>query len=312
MRRRNPTARRLSWRSARALGQGLVEFALVVPLMLLILLIAVDFGRLFFAHLSNVNAAREGANYAAAHAADASYSLATFNAGAANAATAQANAQGQSGGGVLTVTPPFCFAPSAPSTSIDCNVASNFATGTGNEVTVTVSQPFTFLTPLIGNLFGGSLTLVTSATAPVLNPLVATVVTQTSTSTSSTSTSTTSTTTTSTTTSSTTSTTTTTTVACIAPVVTISPSNPHSNGNQTTLDVTFTGSATPGSVTAWAWDFGDGGTSNVERPPQHTYTYTLAVDKNGHPTATQTWPVTLTVTTTAGCTGTGTTTAKVH
>jgi hypothetical protein len=31
-------------------------------------LIAVDFGRLFFAHISNVNAAREGANYAAARA----------------------------------------------------------------------------------------------------------------------------------------------------------------------------------------------------------------------------------------------------
>jgi Flp pilus assembly protein TadG len=107
-------------------GQALVEFALVVPVMLLILLIAVDFGRLFFAHISNVNAAREGANYAAAHAADSPYLVTTFNAGAANAAIAQANAQGQSGGGTVTVSSPFCFSPSAPSTSMDCNVASNF------------------------------------------------------------------------------------------------------------------------------------------------------------------------------------------
>ena len=168
--------------------------------MLLLLLIAVDFGRLFLAHISNVNAAREAANYAAAHAADSPYDSNAFNTGSANAAIEQANAQGQSGGGVVAVASPFCFSPAAPSTSIDCNAASNFAPGSGNDVTVTVSQPFTFWTPLIGNLFGGSLTLTTSATAPVLNPLVATVVTQTSTSTSTT-TSSTSTTTSSTTTS---------------------------------------------------------------------------------------------------------------
>lgn len=160
----------------RSRGQALVEFALIVPVMLLILLIAVDFGRLFFAHISNVNAAREGANYAAAHAADSPFSSTAFNTGSANAAAGQANSQGQSGGGVVAVASPFCFAPSAPSTSINCNTASNFATGTGNLVSVSVSQPFTFLTPFIGGFFGGTLTLTSTATAPVLNPLVAAVV----------------------------------------------------------------------------------------------------------------------------------------
>jgi PKD domain len=177
---------------------------------------------------------------------------------------------------------------------------------------VTVSQPFTFLTPLIGNLFGGSLTLTTSATAPVMNPLVASVVTQTSTSTSSTTTSTTTTSTTTTTTA-TTSTTTTTTAACVPPVVTIttSPKDPSSHGNSLTLDVTFTGSATPGTVTTWAWNFGDSGTSDVANPPTHTYTYTGTKDDQYHPTEVQTWKVTLTVVTTPGCTGVQTVTVTV-
>jgi len=314
MRLRNRSANSLPSRTSHTRGQALVEFALVVPVMLLILLIAVDFGRLFFAHISNVNAAREGAGYAAAHAADSPYSSTTFNTGVTDAAIGQANAQGQSGGGTVAVASPFCFAPSAPSTSIDCNTASNFATGAGNLVTVTVSQPYTFLTPLIGNFFGGSLMLTTSATAPVLNPLVASVVTTTSTSsttTSTTSTSSTTTTTSTTSTSTSTSTTATTTVACITPVVTISPAHPASHGNALTLGVTFTASVTHGPVTTWAWDLGDGTTSTLASPGSHTYTYGLALDKSGHPDDVQTWPVTLTVTTTPGCTGIGTATVTV-
>ena len=46
-----------------------------------------------------------------------------------------------------------------PTSTLDCHAASNFAGGIGNQVTVTVAQPFSFLTPLIGDVFGGSLTL---------------------------------------------------------------------------------------------------------------------------------------------------------
>lgn len=45
-------------------GQGLVEFALVLPILVFVLLVAVDFGRIFFAVLSVTNAARVGAEYA--------------------------------------------------------------------------------------------------------------------------------------------------------------------------------------------------------------------------------------------------------
>ena len=46
-------------------GQGLVEFALVLPILMLILLITVDFGRIYMGWTTLNNAARIAANYAA-------------------------------------------------------------------------------------------------------------------------------------------------------------------------------------------------------------------------------------------------------
>jgi len=51
------------WRLTRA--QALVEMALILPLLLLLILGAVDFGRLFMTKFILTNAAREGANYIA-------------------------------------------------------------------------------------------------------------------------------------------------------------------------------------------------------------------------------------------------------
>ena len=46
-------------------GQSLVEFAIVVPLMLLLLAAAIDLGRLFYAYVAVENAAKEGAFFGA-------------------------------------------------------------------------------------------------------------------------------------------------------------------------------------------------------------------------------------------------------
>ncbi len=46
-------------------GQALVEFAMVMPIMLLLLFALVDFGRAFYSWLLITNAAREGARVAA-------------------------------------------------------------------------------------------------------------------------------------------------------------------------------------------------------------------------------------------------------
>ncbi|MEA3325890.1 MAG: TadE family protein [Chloroflexota bacterium] len=52
------------------LAQSLVEFALVLPMLLLLILGAMDFGRMFYTKMVLTNAAREGANYLAYHQSD--------------------------------------------------------------------------------------------------------------------------------------------------------------------------------------------------------------------------------------------------
>jgi len=47
------------------IAQSLVEFALVLPLLLLLILAAMDIGRMFYTKMVLTNAAREGANYLA-------------------------------------------------------------------------------------------------------------------------------------------------------------------------------------------------------------------------------------------------------
>src|SRR5215203_5117870 len=57
--RRDPTSRR-----KRERGQAIVEFALVAPLLLLLLLITIEFGQVFNGWLAVNNASRSGADYA--------------------------------------------------------------------------------------------------------------------------------------------------------------------------------------------------------------------------------------------------------
>src|SRR5919106_1974327 len=48
-------------------GQALVEFALILPILILLVVLAIDFGRVFFTSVSLNNASRVAANYAAAN-----------------------------------------------------------------------------------------------------------------------------------------------------------------------------------------------------------------------------------------------------
>lgn len=159
----------------RTRGQALAEFAIVLPVFLLLLLLAADFGRLFYSYISVTNAARESAGFAAIRAADDPFDSTAFVQGARDVALAEANVQGQGGEGTLSVTAPDCFSnPANPGAStVDCSTAADFAGGIGNWVRVTVSQDFTFLTPLISAAFGGGIALSSTATAPVHNPPVA-------------------------------------------------------------------------------------------------------------------------------------------
>ena len=68
--------RRASARSARVprsrRGQNLVEFSLVLPIMIIVMLGIAEFGLIYFTRASVENATREGARYAAIHPTDVS------------------------------------------------------------------------------------------------------------------------------------------------------------------------------------------------------------------------------------------------
>jgi hypothetical protein len=133
------------------------------------MLVAVDFGRLFFSYIAVQNAAREATSYAAFHAADTPWDDTAYRSSVSGAGGRETNVQGQGGAGTVSISDPTCYVQDTTAT-IDCHAASDFATGIGNQVSVSASQSFTFVTPIIGDLFGGPLTLSAAARGPIMNP----------------------------------------------------------------------------------------------------------------------------------------------
>jgi Flp pilus assembly protein TadG len=104
-----------------------VEFALVLPILLLLVFGVIDFGRLYFTQITLTDAAREGARV-----------LALEGAPGSGYSTAQADTDAQT-------------RVQDAVTGVDGTVT--VSTGTcaeGQPVTVTASTNFTFLTPLPG------------------------------------------------------------------------------------------------------------------------------------------------------------------
>src|SRR6266700_6705882 len=102
-------------------GQGLVEFALVIPIFLVMLFGVVDFGRVIWARNSLENAAREGARYAIVHGGSASQSCPVGP---------------SSGLATIPAASSSCPFPSPSKQSI-YNAASGFAIAPGSGLTVT-------------------------------------------------------------------------------------------------------------------------------------------------------------------------------
>ena len=134
----------------------MVEFTLLFPVFLLLLLAAIDVGRLFFSEIALDNAAREGAAYAAANPTD--------TVGIQNVISQETNSQAQAGPGAMAA--PVVTCKDAGGSTISCASAAGGA-GSGSTVTVAVAQPFTFFTPLINGLFN-SFHIGSSANATVL------------------------------------------------------------------------------------------------------------------------------------------------
>jgi Flp pilus assembly protein TadG len=149
-----PASRR--GRQPKSAGQALVEFALVIPVMLLMLAIAIDFGRLFFSYIEITNAAREGAAFGT-HAPS---NLTQIQAMAAQETSTQSQ------GGEHAITVSTTCKDSGGTVLASCALAVGGAAGAGNTITVNVDEPFTFFTPLIGAIVP-NLHLTTATTAVV-------------------------------------------------------------------------------------------------------------------------------------------------
>jgi Flp pilus assembly protein TadG len=121
-------------------GQGLVEFALVLPLLLLILIGVLDLGRLSFAAMTVTNAAREGARYGAT------------NPTATSAIVARA--QNEAYGSIISPSQLIVSTPTFPE---GCAL--------GKPIQVTVTYNFQLITAYVFG--GGTIPLRASAQFPV-------------------------------------------------------------------------------------------------------------------------------------------------
>jgi uncharacterized repeat protein (TIGR01451 family) len=143
----------------------MVEFALILPVFLLILVAAVDVGRLFLAYVTIENAAKEGALYGAMQPSCTSvkYCPDPNN-------TTWHVVQDLSG-----------LSPATTAITVSCNGATMPIDGTtppsclnGQPYQVAVRYPFAFYTPLVSAIIGPSLSLGATASAVVMNSGAAT------------------------------------------------------------------------------------------------------------------------------------------
>ena len=146
----------LRLRRERSLGQSLVEFALILPVFLVILSVALDLGRLAYARVTIANVAREASFQAA-------QTPTSYQAGQPCATdTNMVICRGilESKGSVVTVNP--------ADITLTCTPSCADADTMGDVVTVKATGTFNLLTPVMAVFFGGTtITFSSSATNQV-------------------------------------------------------------------------------------------------------------------------------------------------
>jgi PKD repeat protein len=154
---RRPAATRHD-RRHKSRGQSFVEFAIVAPVLLLLLLITLDFGRMFLSYVTLNNTVRVAANYAALNPSDftGTLNLATYNS-IVNRESSSLNCPLRADGGGNT--PPI---PTYPG-----------GTGLGKQAVVQMTCDFSPLTPLIGAIVGNSFPISAESQFPVRTGAIA-------------------------------------------------------------------------------------------------------------------------------------------
>ena len=136
--------KRMSLRGQREDGQAMVEFALILPIFLLILCGIIDFGWLFYNQLSLNNVCREGARYAVVNTADNADTQAIINHIENSAIHVFAN-----DGVEITVT---YSSPGEP---------------TSGDITVNLSADISFFTPVLSTIMGKEKTITSTVVMKV-------------------------------------------------------------------------------------------------------------------------------------------------
>jgi len=142
-------------RRRKSRGQSLAEFAMTLPLALLMVLFGLDFGRVFLGWVALNNAAREAANYAAMNP---------------DALTLPYN---------LTVQAEYSRLVQTEASSINCTLVSpvpapTFGSGTsiGAPAAVTLTCGFHLITPFIGLITGNPIPVSASSAFPIRAGLI--------------------------------------------------------------------------------------------------------------------------------------------
>jgi hypothetical protein len=148
--------RRLLPLRGHGLGQSLVEFAIVLPVLLLLLGGAIDMGRLFFAQVAVENAAKEGALFGAT-----TPGCDTVKTGCVEPRTVAWHVEEETGGLAPLSHTVQCIDGGTPVALTACEENDTYV--------VSVSHTFRLVTPILSALFGTGLQLNASATAVVLN-----------------------------------------------------------------------------------------------------------------------------------------------
>jgi PKD repeat protein len=222
-------------------GQSLVEFALVLPIVLLLLLVSLDFGRVFLGYINVQNMARVAANFAA-------------NNPEAWGASPNAERQEQYRNQVIAdASATNCHLPEAggdpvvPDPQFIDRTGDGVSVGLGDNAKVQITCTFGIITPIISGILGDALDVTAESNFPVKTgmsgvaggggapaPVVPT-------------------------------------AAFIANDVVSERSAPYPElSDVTALEVEFRDTS-GGSPSAWYWDFGDGTTSNAQDPLLHTF-----------------------------------------
>jgi Flp pilus assembly protein TadG len=139
----------------RSRGQALLEFALLLPVFLLLFAGALDLGRLYASQIAVANAAREGAMEAAQNPT----SFAANQPCDSITNRVMCRALGEATGSFVTISP--------TNVSLTCSPACS--SQMGYIATVQVQAPFTLLTPILAPILGGqTITLTSSQVASMM------------------------------------------------------------------------------------------------------------------------------------------------